>query len=363
MRKIFVTGCRGFIGYCIVHELARNGLHVIGCDLQMHAPSEWQPLIGSASPHSEHLTSSFRSGERGQLTDFRKATQDDLANVSCVLHLAGLANEPSAVLLGHTYQKHYLEDTVEFARLACKAGVRDFIFASSCSVYEHHPPQHATEYSALSVTSPYARSKLEVENALTSLKSKHFNTTSLRIATAYGMSSAMRLDLVVNAMIFSAISDKKIYIMGDRKRFRPLVRADVLASIVTSLILKPELLRIHRVINAGVPEENYTLEQIARHVQTEFDGTILFKPFNKDQDNRSYRVSFDRLSNLLPWVNMTPHLADAISNMAESFREFANYAVSEPIERFRRVATTCAFFDRIENTTAPSAMGARSKAI
>jgi nucleoside-diphosphate-sugar epimerase len=180
------------------------------------------------------------------------------------------------------------------ATLAKLAGVRKFVFASSCSVYGFSESGYCDEASNVNPLTEYARSKVLSERFLEGIAGDGFEVTCFRFATACGASPRLRLDLVLNDFVASAVAVGKIEILSDGTPWRPLIDvSDMAASVIWALghAGEPYLL-----LNAGCNEWNFQIRELAEIVRTEIPGTEIRISPDGQPDKRSYRVCFDKYS-------------------------------------------------------------------
>ncbi|EOR94560.1 UDP-glucose 4-epimerase [Arcticibacter svalbardensis MN12-7] len=233
--------------------------------------------------------------------DVRKITQDVLEGVDAVIHLAAISNDP----MGSRYEKMTFDvnykSSVKLAEMAKAAGASSFVFASSCSVYGAAGDAPKTETSELNPLTAYAKSKVSTEFDLEQLADENFTITCLRFATACGMSSRLRLDLVLNDFVAGAVTSGQINILSDGSPWRPLIHVKDMARAMEWAVTRNadnggEFLAV----NAGCKEWNYQVKEIAEAVIAVIPGTSVV--LNKDAapDKRSYRVNFDLFKQLAP---------------------------------------------------------------
>src|SRR5581483_5808412 len=193
--------------------------------------------------------------------DVRQFPEDILKGVDAVVHLAGISNDP----IGSRFEEVTLDinyrSSIDLAKKAAAAGVKSFIFASSCSMYGAADDSARTEKSALNPLTAYARSKALTEKDLEPLASRRFKVTSLRFSTACGWSPRLRLDLVLNDFVAGAIASKKIGILSDGKPWRPLINVKDMARAIDWAIQREmsfggEFLAV----NVGSDEWNYQVK-------------------------------------------------------------------------------------------------------
>ena len=296
----------GYIGPRVVTYLRTQlpGSRLTGLDTGYFAAN----LLDSVLP--EHALDEQRFG------DVRAITANDLAGVDAVIHLAAISNDP----MGNAYEK-VTEDinyqgTLTVARAARSAGVRHFVFASSCSVYGFAEDGARTEQSAVNPLTAYARSKVASEKSLAELAGPEFIVTCLRFATACGASPRLRLDLVLNDFVASAVTSGVINILSDGTPWRPLIDVEDMArafdwGIGRSASEGGEFL----VVNAGSNAWNYQIRDLAEAVAEAIPGVAVEINKNAAPDKRSYRVEFSLFTSLAPKHQPRVTLDQAIAEL------------------------------------------------
>jgi nucleoside-diphosphate-sugar epimerase len=284
--KILVTGAGGYIGTSLVPMFLEAGHEVIGVDRYFFG----EELLGTAVLGHPR----FRSVHK----DIRQLTKDDLAGVDAVIDLAGLSNDPACDLDPRLTEEVNQRGGLNVAACAKAAGVRRYVYSSSCSVYGQGETLTLTEESPLHPVSAYARAKIEVEKGLHELASDDFCVTLLRNATVYGYSGRMRFDLVINVMTLYAWRDRRIFVMGGGKQRRPLVHVkDVANAFQLVLDADPDSVR-GETFNVGSNGQNFQVAQLANVVKGVLPSTELIE-VPGDADPRSYDVCFDKISRVL----------------------------------------------------------------
>ena len=231
--------------------------------------------------------------------DTRNVDSQDLIGYDAIIYLADLSNDP----LGQhnpelTYQINH-KASMRIANLAKEAGVKRFIYSSSCSAYGIATEDFVTEESVLNPQTAYAKCKVLVENDLRKLASADFSPTYMRNATVYGPSPRMRFDLVVNNLSGLAHTTREIKMTSDGTPWRPLVHILDVCDAFTCVLEAPTSIVSNQVFNVGSSSGNYQVKQIAEIVANVFSGCKLSFG-NSDGDTRSYRVSFDKIKSTLP---------------------------------------------------------------
>lgn len=233
--------------------------------------------------------------------DVRQIDARILEGVDAVVSLAAISNDPMGNKFEEiTYDVNH-RSTIELARMARKAGAKSFVFASSCSMYGAAGDLPKLESDALNPLTAYARSKVNAEIDLSELASNDFKISSLRFATACGMSPRLRLDLVLNDFVAGAVTAKKITILSDGSPWRPLINVkDMARAIDWAILRKPENGGDFVAVNVGSNEWNYQVKELAEAVADAIPGTEVF--INKDAgpDIRSYKVNFNLYKSLAP---------------------------------------------------------------
>jgi len=267
--------------------------------------------------------------------DVRKINGSIIKDVDAIVHLSAISNDP----MGKTFESvtkdiNYLA-SVELAKKAKEMGVKAFVFASSCSMYGAAEDSARTESSQLNPLTAYARSKVFTERDIKNIAGDGFIVTSLRFSTACGMSSRLRLDLVLNDFVAGAIASKQITILSDGTPWRPLINVKDMARAIEWAINRDaanggEFLAV----NVGSNEWNYQVKDLAYAVAEVIPGIDISINKNAAPDKRSYRVNFDYYKKLAPdhqpqynLISTIEELRDGLEAMGfndEKFRD-SNY--------------------------------------
>lgn len=330
--NVFVTGHRGYIGVHLVDLLKRAGHTVTGCDLGLFDGCEWE---------------SYTKPDREIAKDVRELTEHDLDGHDAVCHLAALSNDPMGDLDPNITLSVNRDGSAELARRAKAAGVGLYLFSGSCSVYGKGAKLDLEETDPLNPLTAYAQSKIETEQLVSPLADEGFCPVYLRNATAYGHSPMLRIDLVVNNLLGSALSYGEIRIKSDGSPWRPLVHCyDIAAAFVAMLTADRDQVR-DQAINIGGNDENYRVKDVGDQVEKLVPSASVVYTGEVGEDPRNYRCKFDKLAELVPHFQLTYDLA---SGMEELHREMVDHgfrASDFESDRFVRLRTLRHRLDRL----------------
>jgi len=285
--RVLVTGHGGYIGAVLAPFLQRAGHEVVGFD------SGWFDDAPFGDDSEIRRLPAIRK-------DLRDAERRDLEGFDAVVHLAGLSNDPLGDLdpgLTHAINE---AASVRFAELAKAAGVSRFLFSSSCSTYGAAGDEPLDESAEFNPVTPYGFSKVRMEEALSRLADQRFTPTYLRNATAYGVSSRLRLDLVLNNLMGWAVTTGKIRLMSDGTPWRPIVHIEDISRAFLAVLEAPRETVHARAFNVGRTAENYRIRELAEIVAETVPGTSVEFAAGAGPDKRNYRVDCDRIARELP---------------------------------------------------------------
>lgn len=233
--------------------------------------------------------------------DVRRLRSAVLEGVDAVIQLAAISNDPMGKAFERVTGEINGEAVVENARRAKAAGAKAFVFASSCSVYGAGGERAKSESSDLNPLTAYARSKIAAEQGLRPLADSTFQITCLRFATACGFSPRLRLDLVLNDFVASALTLGRIVILSDGTPWRPLIHVKDMARAMEWAAMRPPESGGHfLLLNVGSNEWNYQVKELAEAVRVELGNVDISINKEAAPDKRSYRVDFGRFATLAP---------------------------------------------------------------
>jgi nucleoside-diphosphate-sugar epimerase len=284
--RILLTGHQGYLGSVMAPVLSAAGHEVIGLDSGLFADC----VLGPAP-----------ADPPGRAVDLRDVTPDLLEGVDAVAHLAALSNDPLGSLAPElTYDINH-HASVRLARLAKEAGVRRFLYASTCSVYGASGGDDlVNEDAPLKPVTPYAESKVRVEDDLVKLADDDFTPVFMRNATAFGFSPRLRADIVLNNLVGHAVLTGEVRVLSDGTPWRPLVHARDIAEAFLLALEAPREAVHAQAFNIGTERNNVTVAEIAGEVAEAVPGAKLLITGEAGNDPRSYRVDFARVRRALP---------------------------------------------------------------
>jgi len=291
--RVLVTGGAGYIGNYIVEELLVNGHEVRVLDSFLFGDEALDPFRDDGDLD-------VYEGDIRHIEDLSYAME----RCEAVIHMAGIVGDPACGVNEQATQAVNVEATKTLVEVCKLHDVERLIFASTCSVYGASELMELNEGSFLNPLSLYAKSKIESEDIIFHETHGEFTgsditATHLRLGTIFGWSRRMRFDLVVNLLTAKAVLENDIPVYGG-EQYRPLVHVHDAARAFVAVLKAPEQKVDHQIFNVGDNALNYQIKEVGRIVEEQIpDAEVRFVEHKEDE--RTYRVSFDKINYILGW--------------------------------------------------------------
>lgn len=292
--KVLVTGGAGYIGNFVIEELLNQGHHVRVLDKYLFGDHALDPFNG-------HERLEKREGDIRHIEDLSYAIEDRDA----VIHLAGIVGDPACSVNEQATQSVNIEATKSLVEVCKLHDIERLIFASTCSVYGASERHKLNEGSTLNPLSLYAESKKKSEQIIQYstrdeiVGAEQITPTILRLGTIFGWSRRMRFDLAVNILTAKAVLENDIPVYGG-DQYRPFVHVHDAARAFVKVLEAPKEDVDNEIFNIGDNDLNYAIKDVGYTIEEIIpDATVRF--VEHKEDNRTYRVSFDKINYLLDW--------------------------------------------------------------
>jgi nucleoside-diphosphate-sugar epimerase len=306
-----VTGHNGYIGSVLAPNIAQAGHEVVGLDTGYYS-------LCALVPDSAEIPWLRK--------DIRNIELSDLKSFDAVIHLAALSNDPIGNMNEKWTEEINHHSSVRIAELAKKAGVRRFLFSSSCIMYGMSEAAVVTEDSPLDPKTEYARSKVKSERAISQLASDGFSPTFLRNGTVYGVSPRMRFDTVFNDLMGAAVTTGKVTLYSDGKPWRPVVHVQDVSRAFLAVLEAPLADVWNQALNTGANYLNHQIFDIAEIAAETVPGCkfeVLAKP---DADQRTYKADFGKFARVFPNFSFKWSAKQGARELYETFKKIGlNY--------------------------------------
>jgi len=320
--RILVTGHQGYIGVVLVSLLQKAGHEVVGLDSCLFEDCTFGPEV--------HSPPAVRK-------DLRDVTVSDLEGFEAVAHLAGISNDPLGDLNPECTFDINHKASVGLARLAKQAGVRRFVFSSSCSTYGAAGDDLLDENAVFNPVTPYGHSKVRVEQDLAQLADADFSPTFLRNATAYGVSCRLRADLVLNNLVGWAFATGRVLIKSDGTPWRPIVHIEDISRAFLAVLEAPRELVHNQAFNVGATEENYRVRELAEIVRETVPHCRVEYAQGAGPDKRCYRVDCGKIRRTLPAFRPQWNARRGAAELYEAYKQVGLRLEDLEGERYMRI--------------------------
>jgi len=282
-QKVLITGGAGYLGSELTKLLLKKKIQVIVVDTFYFGFDKLTKHPNLKIFHSNINNFNFKK------------------KVDCVIDLAAVSNDPSGKLFKKSTKETNYLGRFELAKKAKKFGIKKYILISSCSVYGKNNTM-CYEDTKTNPLTEYSKNNLKAEKDILKLSSKHFSVTVLRLATLFGFSNRMRLDLAINNMLYEGYFKGTIPLLRDGSQQRPFININFVNKVIAKIINEKKIVKIQgQIFNVGHEEYNLKLKDLASLVKK-----IILKRYKKkskivlygSKDNRDYFVNFDKLKKL-----------------------------------------------------------------
>ncbi|MBI4354249.1 MAG: SDR family oxidoreductase [Candidatus Omnitrophica bacterium] len=303
-RRVVVTGHNGYLGSVMTPLLVEAGYNVVGLDTGYFSECTLIPDAVQV-PWIQK--------------DLRDAAIQDLEGAETVIHLAALSNDPIGNLNPQWTEAINCQASVRLAELAKEAGVRRFLFSSSCIMYGVSEAVTVNEDSPLDPKTAYARSKVQSEQAIARLADDTFSPTFLRNGTIYGLSPRMRFDTVLNNLVTAAVTTGKIVLHSDGTPWRPVAHVQDIARAFLHVLEAPIELVHNQAFNNGEARMNHQVRELAETVAQIVPGCRIECVASADADQRTYKTDFGKFTRTFPDFRFTWSVEEGARGLADAF--------------------------------------------
>jgi len=332
-KKYLIIGNMGYVGSVLVKHLRQKNpeAFLIGYDLGI-----FSHCLSTRNQIPEtHLDLQY-------IGDVRTVNRNVLDGCFGIIYLAAISNDPMGKLYEKLTDEINYKSCLHWAEAAKQAGVRNFVFASSCSVYGAAGDSAKKETDPLNPLTAYARSKINAEKSLEEVASKSFCVTCLRFATACGFSDRFRIDLVLNDFVFNALNNCTIDILSNGKPWRPLIDVSDMAKAIEWALQRDG--ENFLTVNTGSNDWNYQVIDLAKSVRNLIPNVKINVNKNAPIDNRSYRVDFSLFEKIAVNYQVSMSIKDSIMNLIDGLKNIQSNG--EKKSHFTRLIILKEFLER-----------------
>lgn len=305
-KKILILGSDGYVGSVLVNYFKKKNIYkLIGIDAQWF--------------HKSNSRKKYKDVDRKDIRHFNLRSINFIPET--IIYLAAISNDPMGREFKEVTHQINFKECLRLAKCAKALGVKKFIFASSCSIYGASGSKMRKESDKLQPITDYAISKVNAEKALRYVSSNKFKVISLRFATAAGLSPNLRLDLVFNDFVASAVLKNKIELLSNGDAWRPLIHVNDMARAIHWAI-KYNSSKNFLPINIGSNSWNFKILDLAKKISYIIGNVEVVTKSKKTKDKRSYKVDFTLFKKLAP--NYQPAM-----NITKSVNDLKNFLNSK----------------------------------
>lgn len=320
--KVLLTGHNGYVGSVMGRLIENAGHTVIGLDSFFFERCAFGPSVRDI---------------RSVRMDIRDVEIADVEGFDAIIHLAALCNDPLGNLNPDlTYEINRFA-AVRLAEVAKAAGVKRFLFASSCSLYGVAGDDMLQEDAAFNPITPYGESKVLVEQDLAHLADDYFSPTYLRNATAYGSSPRLRADVVINNLVAVAHATGEVVIQSDGTPWRPLVHVEDFSRAFLTVLQADRSVVHNQAFNVGRTQENYRVSELAEMVCAAVPGSRVTYMPGGGPDLRSYRVDCSKLEETFPEYQPQWTVQEGIVELCAAYQAAGFSALDFHGDRYFRI--------------------------
>lgn len=329
--KILITGNLGYVGPGVVRRLKETlpAATVVGLDVG---------YFSSCVTTQNRLLDTYC--DQQIYRDIRDVDADFIADFDVLVVLSAISNDPMGQQFeAVTHDINYSAVSRLINRFG-KFNNKTIVFASSCSMYGAGGDGIKAESDTLNPLTAYAKSKVAVEKTLENVElGRGTKATSLRFSTACGMSNRLRLDLVLNDFVASAVINREVVVLSDGSPWRPLINTqDMVRAIEWAIIRDGDVGGHYLAVNVGSREWNFTVKDLATAVCDRIPGVSLSLNTEAQPDKRSYRVDFSLFESLAPEHQPQCTLAGTIDELVCGIEPFKDlFGADFRTSRFMRL--------------------------
>jgi len=277
--RVMITGSNGYLGSVMVPAFVKAGHSVVGLDSNYF----YDCLL---VPEAARIQTICK--------DIRDVARKDLEGIDAIVHLAALCNDPLGALSEEWTEQINVQATTRLASIGREAGVKRFLFSSSCIMYGTTTSEFVSEESPINPQTPYAVSKAKAERAISKLASDSFSPTFLRNGTVYGISPRMRFDTVLNDLMGRAFTTKKVVVHSNGAPWRPVVHVEDVARAFLAVLHAPAETVHNEIFNIGHNNLNFRILDLAEIACTTVPGSSWEVRGEPTADQRTYRADFGK---------------------------------------------------------------------